>query len=85
MSGEENSAAELVEALRRWQEAGGTWRVWESNAAWASVALLRCDGGEEVDRLGSSDPAWLEFVATACIGEGSAESQASRLATEERG
>jgi hypothetical protein len=28
-----------------------------------TVALLRCDGGEEVDRLGSGEPEWLEHLA----------------------
>ena len=27
-----------------------------------TIALLRCDGGEEVDRFSSTDPALLEFV-----------------------
>jgi hypothetical protein len=28
-----------------------------------TVALLRCDAGEEVERLTSGDPAWLAYLA----------------------
>jgi hypothetical protein len=26
------------------------------------VALLRCDGGEEVERLASDDPEWMAYL-----------------------
>ncbi|HEY5786515.1 MAG TPA: hypothetical protein VIT65_17235 [Microlunatus sp.] len=46
-----------LERLRRWEDAGGTWRVTARRADTVTVALCRCDGGEEVDRLCTSDPA----------------------------
>jgi hypothetical protein len=53
---------DLVSALVRWQQSGGTWRVVGRRPDRVTVALLRCDGGEEVDRLDSSDPLWLEHL-----------------------
>lgn len=54
---------ELLPALRRWEEAGGVWRVAARSATQVSVALCRCDGGEEVERLTSADPAALRALA----------------------
>ena len=51
-----------VERLRRWESFGATWRVILRNDDGAVISLCRCDGGEEVERLASSDPALLEFV-----------------------
>ena len=48
--------------LIRWETAGGTWRVAGRGANGASVVLCRCDGGEELERLVSSDPDLLEFL-----------------------
>lgn len=50
--------AELV----RWQEAGATWQVVAQTSRGVTVALMRCDGGEEVDRFTSDDSRLLEFV-----------------------
>lgn len=52
-----------LEILERWERAGGTWSVVSRSQARVTVALCRCDGGEEVDRLTSSDPAFLAHVA----------------------
>ncbi|MFD1826320.1 MULTISPECIES: hypothetical protein [Mumia] len=52
-----------LEVLERWVRAGGTWSVVSRTARRATVALCRCDGGEEVDRLTSDDPAFLAHVA----------------------
>jgi hypothetical protein len=52
----------LIEVLVRWQDAGAVWRVVDRHEDQVSVALLRCDGGEEVDRLTSGDAAWLAFL-----------------------
>lgn len=52
-----------VERLIRWTEAGGTWRVVARTPTRLTVALLRCDGGEEMDRLVSTDPALLAALA----------------------
>ena len=54
---------DLLDALERWHEAGGVWRVCDRGADRVTVALLRCDAGEEVDRLSSSDPVWLAHLA----------------------
>lgn len=62
MVSEERTGAELVSALRRWQDSGAVWRVLERHSSWAMVAMLRCDGGEEVERLASGDPEWLGFL-----------------------
>jgi len=48
--------------LLRWEDAGGTWQVVGLGAGRASVALCRCDGGEEVERLTSSDPELLAVL-----------------------
>ena len=62
MPGPGPRGAELVAALERWQLSGGTWRVVARRSDRVTVALLRCDGGEEVDRLGSGDPEWLAHL-----------------------
>jgi hypothetical protein len=51
-----------VEELRRWQDAGAVWEVISRKGHSVTVALLRCDGGEEVDRFTSEDPALLRFI-----------------------
>ncbi len=53
---------DLVPTLLRWQDFGGVWRLISLTASGASVALCRCDGGEEVERLSSSHPATLAFL-----------------------
>lgn len=58
----EESACDRVAELRRWEDAGATWQVVARNRNGVTVALLRCDGGEEVDRFTSDDPRLLEFV-----------------------
>lgn len=40
--------------LRRWEDAGGTWRAVPAPGG-LTLVLCRCDGGEEVDRLTSSE------------------------------
>lgn len=43
-----------IERLRRWEDAGGTWRVLHGRAEAGDgplVSLCRCDGGEEVERV----------------------------------
>ncbi|BBX06787.1 hypothetical protein MAIC_15900 [Mycolicibacterium aichiense] len=51
-----------VAALLRWEDAGAHWAVIDRHAESVTVGLYRCDGGEEVDRFTSDDPALLEFV-----------------------
>lgn len=50
------------QTLERWTAFGGVWRVLAVDDTAATVALCRCDGGEEVERLSTTDPelvAWL--------------------------
>lgn len=49
-----------LDQLLRWETSGGTWRV--TGRAPLVVALCRCDGGEEVDRLTLDEPAALAYV-----------------------
>jgi hypothetical protein len=53
---------DLIEVLQRWQEAGAVWRVVARSRTRVTVALCRCDGGEEVERLTTSHPATLRFL-----------------------
>ena len=53
-----NRAAEL----QRWQDTGAVWEVISRKGGGVTVALLRCDGGEEVDRFTSDDPQLLAFI-----------------------
>jgi hypothetical protein len=51
-----------VAELQRWQDAGAVWEVISRKGGGVTVALLRCDRGEEVDRFTSDDPGLLEFI-----------------------
>lgn len=51
-----------VAVLRRWQESGALWRVVGRGTNGTTVALITCDGGEEVSRLTSGDPALAAFL-----------------------
>lgn len=53
-----------VADLQRWQDSGAHWRVLTRTVDSLTISLLRCDGGEEVDRFTSSDPRLLQFVGT---------------------
>lgn len=48
--------------LRRWEDAGGTWQLAGRRTGEVTVALCRCDAGEEVDRMVSADPALINYV-----------------------
>ena len=52
-----------VAELIRWEDAGASWEVVGRTSHGVTIALLRCDGGEEVDRFTSDDPALLRFIA----------------------
>jgi hypothetical protein len=56
------SERDYVAELTRWVDSGATWQVVARNRHGVTVALLRCDGGEEVDRFTSADPRLLAFV-----------------------
>jgi hypothetical protein len=51
-----------VAELQRWQDSGAVWAVISRTGGRVTVALLRCDGGEEVDRFTSDDPRLLSFI-----------------------
>jgi hypothetical protein len=51
-----------VERLRRWEGAGGIWRILGRTPTDLVVALLTCDAGEEVGRLHSTDPALRTYI-----------------------
>ena len=51
-----------IAELQRWEDAGAVWRVIGRGAGAVTVALLRCDAGEEVGRFTSDDPHLLAFV-----------------------
>ncbi|GAA1793602.1 flavin reductase family protein [Agromyces lapidis] len=55
--------ASPLDELDRWEGFGGTWAVRQLGADGAIVSLCRCDGGEEVSRIVSADPAFLEWAA----------------------
>lgn len=52
-----------VAELQRWEDAGAVWRVLTRSADSVTVALLRCDGGEEAARFTSADARLLAFLA----------------------
>ncbi|MDR3664714.1 MAG: hypothetical protein P4L86_30730 [Mycobacterium sp.] len=56
-------AEDPVEVLRRWEIAGGEWRVIGRRRREVTIGLFRCDGGEQVDVLRSTDVALLVYVA----------------------
>lgn len=43
-----------LDKLVRWEDAGGTWRVLSRRSDSLTIALCRCDGGEEVERFTTS-------------------------------
>jgi hypothetical protein len=51
-----------LDTLRHWELSGGTWRVVRLSATDAVVDLCACTG-ERMERLSSSDPALLEYLA----------------------
>lgn len=51
-----------IAELQRWEDSGAVWRVLTRTASEVTVALLRCDGGEEAGRFTSSDPRLLVFL-----------------------
>ena len=56
-------SSDPVDVLRRWEAAGGTWEIVPGSADGLTVRLCTCTGGEEVDRLVSSSPAFVGYVA----------------------
>ena len=51
-----------VDVLQRWADVGAVWRVVGRGGDGVTVGLYQCDGGEEVDRISSTDPRLLRFL-----------------------
>ena len=51
-----------VAEIQRWQDSGAVWEVISRRGDTVTIALLRCDGGEEMDRFTSDDPRLLDFI-----------------------
>lgn len=51
-----------LETVQRWEEFGAVWEVVHRTDGQVTISLCRCDGGEEVSRLVSSDPRLLAFL-----------------------
>jgi hypothetical protein len=54
--------ADRVAELQRWEDSGAVWSVVSRKQGRVTIALLRCDGGEEVDRFSSADPKLLAYI-----------------------
>ena len=52
-----------IEVLERWQSFGATWRVVARAPGSVTISLCRCDDGEEVQRLTSTNPELLSWLA----------------------
>jgi hypothetical protein len=63
MGGMEGMDTEPVELLRRWEQFGAVWRVVSRSSGEVTVALCRCDGGEEVMRVTSASPELRTWLA----------------------
>lgn len=50
-------------ALERWALRGGHWQVVSSTPSHTSVALLTCDGGQEMERVEADGPALHDWLA----------------------
>jgi hypothetical protein len=63
MTGDDAGLTEpTLETLRRWESAGGHWQVLSRRPDGLIVALTRCDGGEEMSRISSADPALIAYI-----------------------
>jgi len=54
--------SDRVAELQRWEDSGAVWSVVSRRGGRVTVALLRCDGGEEVDRFASDDPRLIDYI-----------------------
>lgn len=53
-----------LEALLRWEHSGGRWQVVGRGPQWACVALLTCDGGEQMAEIWTEQPDVLAHLDT---------------------
>ena len=54
--------SDRVAELQRWEDSGAVWSVVSRRNGRVTVALLRCDGGEEVDRFTSDDARLIDYI-----------------------
>ena len=54
--------SDRVAELQRWEDSGAVWSVVSRRNGRVTVALLRCDGGEEVDRFTSGDARLIVYI-----------------------
>lgn len=66
-------ADNLIGELTRWSDSGAVWRVVYRTSDRAVVALFSCDGGEEMQRMSTVDPAVLRWIGDRTDNEGSAQ------------
>jgi hypothetical protein len=57
------SAEDPVASLQRWEESGAVWRVLRRGGGSVTVALLTCDGGEQVGELRCDEDVVGDFLA----------------------
>jgi hypothetical protein len=57
------SAEDPVAALQRWEQSGAVWRVLTRSRGTVTVALLTCDGGEQVGELSGEEQVLAPFLA----------------------
>jgi uncharacterized protein len=69
---------DFVALLRRWEDAGGVWRVLGRNLDAVTVGLYRCDAGEETDRFSANDPELAQFLAERTSSEDEPSSRPAR-------
>ena len=62
MSDDTEGGRDYVAELMRWEDSGATWQVLVRTRHGVTIGLMRCDGGEEVDRFTSDDPRLTAFV-----------------------
>lgn len=51
-----------LDELLRWEGAGGTWQLLDEAQDHVEIALMTCDGGEEMGRLRSGQRDVREYV-----------------------
>ena len=57
-----------LDALRRWEDSGGTWQLVHDDGVQMSLDLLTCSGGEVMASLRSDDAALRSYVLESELG-----------------
>lgn len=63
-------ADDIIDELIRWSNSGAVWRVASRTDDRVVVALFSCDGGEEMHRITTADPAVLRWIGDRTDSEG---------------